>query len=127
MLPVIHTSTLEEATAIGLLPQRLAAWIASSVASLGLFLAALGLYGLMAFSVSQRQRGIAIRLAIGAPQSAVVRLVLRQATVLAAVGALIGLALAAGVATLLGTFSGRDCANQIRWPSASRPALLQGR
>ena len=104
MLPVIHTSTLEEATAIGLLPQRLAAWIASSVASLGLFLAALGLYGLMAFSVSQRQREIAIRLAIGAPQSAVVRLVLRQATVLAAVGALIGLALAAGVATLLGTF-----------------------
>jgi predicted permease len=104
MLPVIHTSTLAADTAIGLLPQRLAAWIASSVASLGLFLAAIGLYGLMAFTVSQRQREIAIRLAIGAPQAAVVRLVLRQAAALAAAGSIVGLTLAAGVATLLRTF-----------------------
>ena len=104
MLPVIHAQTLEQATAIGLLPQRLAAWIAGSVASLGLFLSALGLYGLTAFSVSQRRREIAIRLAVGAPRRAVVWLVLRQAVRLAAVGAVIGVALAAGLARLLGSF-----------------------
>ena len=100
-LPVIHTETLAEATALGLLPQRLAAWIASAVASIGVFLAALGLYGLMAFTVSQRRRELAIRLAVGAPQATVVRLVMRQAIVLASAGAVLGLAMAAGLATVL--------------------------
>ncbi len=52
--------------AIGLLPQKLAAWIAGSVGTIGIFLAALGLYGLMAFLVAQRTREIAIRMALGA-------------------------------------------------------------
>ena len=51
---------------IGLLPQKLAAWIAGSVGTIGIFLAALGLYGLMAFLVAQRTREIAIRMALGA-------------------------------------------------------------
>lgn len=104
MLPVIHTDTLERATAIMLLPQRIAAWIAASVGSLGLFLAALGLYGLIAFSVSQRKREIAIRIAVGASARSVVWLVLRQATVLSLVGACVGLALAAGLSQLIGSF-----------------------
>ena len=103
MLPVIHTDTLASATALALLPQRMAAWIAASVGSLGLFLAALGLYGLTAFAVSQRAREIAIRVAVGATHRAVVWLVLRQAVVLASFGAVIGLALAAGLSTLLGS------------------------
>ena len=101
MLPVIHTQTLEEATAISLLPQRIAAWIAATVGSIGLFLAGLGIYGLTAFSVSQRKREIAIRLAVGATQRNVVWLVLRQATVLAIAGAAVGFALAAVIASLL--------------------------
>lgn len=104
MLPVIHADTFERATAIALLPQRVAAWVAASVGSLGLFLAALGLYGLTAFSVSQRRREIAIRLAIGAPQRSVVWLVLRQAALLAIVGGGIGLALAIALSTLLQSF-----------------------
>jgi predicted permease len=104
MLPVIHTDTLEGATSLALLPQRIAAWIAASVGSLGLFLAALGLYGLTAFSVSQRRREIAIRLAIGAPQGSVVWLVLRQAAWLAVVGGAIGLVLAVTLSTLLQAF-----------------------
>jgi putative ABC transport system permease protein len=87
-----------------LLPQRVAAWIAASVGSLGLFLAALGLYGLTAFSVSQRRREIAIRLAVGAPQGSVVWLVLRQAAVLAVVGGSVGLVLAVVLSTLLQSF-----------------------
>ena len=102
MLPVIHTETLYQAITLTLLPQRIAAWIAGAVGSLGLFLSALGLYGLTAFSVSQRKREIAIRLAVGASPGAVVWLVLRRATILALVGGAIGLTLAAGLARLLG-------------------------
>jgi predicted permease len=94
MLPVIHTQTLEEATAIGLLPQRLAAWVAGSVGTIGLLLAAFGLYGLTAFSVAQRTREIAIRVALGASRRGVVWLVLRQAAALALIGGVVGLALA---------------------------------
>jgi predicted permease len=104
MLPVIHTATLEQATALGLLPQQVAAWIAGAVGSIGLFLAALGLYGLTAFSVAQRKREIAIRLAVGATRQSVVWMVLRQSSRLAAIGAIAGFALAAVLANLLGSF-----------------------
>jgi predicted permease len=101
-LPVIHTQTLAQATTMALLPQRLAAWIAGSVGTIGLLLAALGLYGLTAFSVAQRGREIAVRMALGATRESVLSLVLRQAARLALVGTAIGLALAAAVTQLLG-------------------------
>jgi predicted permease len=100
-LPVIYTQTLKDYTALGLLPQRLAAWIAASVGAMGLLLAALGLYGLTAFSVAQRTRELALRIALGASREAVLSLVLRQAARLASVGAAIGLALATGASVLL--------------------------
>jgi putative ABC transport system permease protein len=100
-LPVIYAQTLDSATAIGLLPQRIAAWMAGSVGTVGLFLAALGLYGLTAFSVAQRTREIAVRMALGATRGAVLSLVLRQAARLAAVGGAVGLALATGISMLL--------------------------
>lgn len=100
-LPVIHTQTLEQATALGLLPQRLAAWIAGAVGTIGLLLAALGLYGLTAFAVAQRTREIAVRMALGATRQKVLSLILRQSGRLAITGVVIGLALAAGVSQLL--------------------------
>jgi putative ABC transport system permease protein len=100
-LPVIYAQTLDAATAIGLLPQRLAAWIAGGVGTVGLLVAALGLYGLTAFSVAQRTREIAVRMALGATREAVLSLVLAQSARLAAIGALVGLALAIGVSMLL--------------------------
>jgi putative ABC transport system permease protein len=100
-LPVIHTQTLEQATTMALLPQRLAAWIAGGVGTIGLLLAALGLYGLTAFAVAQRARELALRMALGATQSSVLSLVLRQAGRLALVGTGVGLALAVGVSQLL--------------------------
>jgi ABC-type antimicrobial peptide transport system permease subunit len=66
-----------------------------------LLLAALGLYGLTAFSVAQRTREIALRLALGATREAVLSLVLRQSARLAVIGAIVGLALAIAVSTLL--------------------------
>jgi putative ABC transport system permease protein len=100
-LPVVHAQTLEEATAIGLLPQKIAAWIAGSVGVVGLLLAALGLYGLAAFSVAQRTREIAVRMALGATRESVLALILRQAARLALVGGGVGLALALGVGMVL--------------------------
>jgi putative ABC transport system permease protein len=104
MLPVIHTDTMENASSLTLLPQRIAAWIAASVGSIGLFLAALGLYGLTAFSVAQRRREIAIRMAVGASPHAIVWLVLRQSAVLALAGTTVGLALAVATTALLRSF-----------------------
>jgi predicted permease len=100
-LPVIHAQTMKDATAIGLLPQRLAAWIAGSVGAIGLLLAALGLYGLTSFSVAQRTRELAVRMALGASRRSLLSLVLGQASRLALIGAAIGFALAMAASRLL--------------------------
>jgi predicted permease len=99
-VPIIMLQSFESATSMGLLPQRLAAWIAGSVGTIGVFLAALGLYGLMAFLVTQRTREIAIRMALGASNADMRTMVLRQAGTLGAIGGAVGLLLAAGIGTL---------------------------
>jgi len=99
-VPIVMLQSFEDAVALGLLPQKLAAWIAGSVGTIGVFLASLGLYGLMAFLVAQRTREIAIRMALGASHGNVRAMVLKQAAVLAAIGGVIGLLLAAGIGTL---------------------------
>ena len=68
---------------------------------LGLGLAIVGLYGLVAYAVSRRTREIGIRMAIGADRAAVLRLVLRQGLVLAVVGLLLGLAASVAAGKLL--------------------------
>jgi hypothetical protein len=104
-LPVVLQQSLEDATMIGLLPQRIAAWVAGSVGSIGIFLAALGLYGLTAFLVAQRTREIAIRMAMGATQGQVQTMVLRQAARLGLIGGAIGLALAIGLGRVVQSLS----------------------
>ena len=99
-VPVLMLQSFDDAVAIGLLPQKLAAWIAGSVGTIGIFLAALGLYGLMAFLVAQRTREIAIRMALGASDRDMRSMVLKQAGWLAAIGGVIGLVLAGGIGTL---------------------------
>ena len=102
-VPLLMLQSFEDAAALGLLPQKLAAWIAGSVGAIGIFLAALGLYGLMAFLVTQRTREIAIRMALGASHQTVRAMVLRQAGMLAAIGGVIGLVLAGAIGTLAQT------------------------
>ena len=98
-VPIVMLQSFDDATALGLLPQKLVAWISGSVGTIGIFLAALGLYGLMAFLVAQRTREIAIRMALGASHTDMRTMVLKQAGLLGAIGGLVGLALAAGIGT----------------------------
>ncbi|MGE0866457.1 MAG: FtsX-like permease family protein, partial [Vicinamibacterales bacterium] len=81
-------------------PQRLTAWIAGSVGSIGVGLAALGLYGMMAFLVAQRTREIAIRMALGASERNMQSMVMTQAAWLGVTGGVIGLLLAGAIGTL---------------------------
>jgi ABC-type antimicrobial peptide transport system permease subunit len=68
-----------------------------------LVLGVVGLYGVISYAVSQRRREIAIRLALGAPQSRVVRTFVRYGAGLAAVGVVIGIGAAAALTRLMGT------------------------
>ena len=100
-LPLVRTATLVDMEAFTLFPQRLASWMTGAMAVLGLFLAALGLYGLMAFDVGQRTREIGIRMALGALRSQVTTKVVANAARLAGAGTALGLGGAALVTGLL--------------------------
>jgi predicted permease len=99
-LPVMRAGTLEDMTAFTLFPQRLVAWLAAIVGGIGVFLAALGIYGIAAYNANLRTREIGIRVALGAVRAQVMRLILGQAARLAAAGIVFGL-FAAALATRL--------------------------
>jgi predicted permease len=100
-LPITSATSLEEATSLGLLPQRVAVWMAGGFGLVGLLLAAVGIYGITAFNVTQRRKEIGLRVALGATREGVLRLVVGQAMRMAALGIVIGLAAAAGATHLL--------------------------
>jgi ABC-type antimicrobial peptide transport system permease subunit len=89
---------LSEVTALGLIPQRVAASVAGSLGLVGLLLAAIGIYGVTSYAVSHRTREIGVRIALGAARGSVIRLVLRQGMMLAAIGMAAGVALIGAVA-----------------------------
>ena len=96
----IHT--LAEEVDFSAAPERLTAILASIFGLFATLLAAVGLYGLLAYSVAQRQREIGIRMALGARPRAIAKLVGGQALVLVAIGVALGLAGAFLLAPLAG-------------------------
>jgi predicted permease len=95
-LPFLRVKTLDEVLAASVATPRFYALLLGSFAATALGLAALGVFGVLSYAVAQRSREIGVRLALGALPSDVVRLVLREAIVLAALGLAIG-----GAASLL--------------------------
>jgi predicted permease len=102
-VPMYDMRTLEHQVEISLLTERLLAALSSVFGWLATMLAALGLYGVMAFMVTRRTREIGIRMALGAGQSSVVWMVLRETLTLAGIGVAIGLVGAYGITRLIQT------------------------
>jgi hypothetical protein len=102
-LPVAKVRLFESALADSLARERLNALVSGGFALSGLLLAALGVYGLLAFIVTERTKEIAIRIALGAHVQSVTRSVVARGLALVAVGALVGLAGALVLLRPLGT------------------------
>lgn len=98
---VAQPMPLENAMAVLLFPQRFAATLIGIFGLLGLFLAATGVYGVLAHHVVRRTREFGVRIALGAKPERLLRNVLSHAVLLAALGAAIGVVLSAGVTRLL--------------------------
>jgi ABC-type lipoprotein release transport system permease subunit len=90
-MPMFDTKTFEEHIGISLFLQRMAATLLSIFGVLALSLAAVGLYGLMAYTVSQRTRELGIRISIGAKRGDVLKLILKQGLLLSVIGMIGGL------------------------------------
>jgi predicted permease len=94
-LLIARAQTLDEHVSLGFVPQRILASVSGSLGLVGLLLAAVGVYGVMAFAVTLRTREFGIRVALGAQRGDVMRMVIRRGLVITAIGCTIGMGLAA--------------------------------
>jgi predicted permease len=103
-LPVPAVQTMRETIGTSLYAARMGAWLLSAFGALALLLAVIGIYGVLAFSISRRTREMGIRLALGADSRRVFLLVVRDGMTLVALGILIGLGGGLAGARSLATF-----------------------
>ena len=90
-LPVTDVKSMDDIVSVSVSRQKFNMWVMSVFGGCALLLAAIGIYGLMAYSVEQRTQEIGIRLALGAPESSVKNMVVFQGMRLALVGVVLGL------------------------------------
>ncbi len=118
-LVFVNSATMETSLALSLLPDRVGALLAAGFGGVGTLLAAIGLYGVIAFSVARRTREIGVRIAIGADAGTLLRLIMRQGLTLVVVGAALGLALGALAARAIGAvLYGVSAFDPIAWTTA---------
>jgi ABC-type antimicrobial peptide transport system permease subunit len=112
MLPVENLRTMPEEIRLNTFEDRMITTLAGTFALLATLLASIGLYGVLAYSVTQRTREIGVRMALGANGGAVRLLVLRQVGLMVAVGGVFGLAgalaLSRAARSMLYQMSGAD-------------------
>ena len=101
MLPVFGVTTMRDAVSSGLATSRTAAGIAGFFGLLGLLIASVGLYAVVASSVSERTREMGLRMALGSTPASAMRHIMRDGARLGAIGLIIGLVGAAFVARLM--------------------------
>ena len=99
--PVTHVMPLAELASESLAFRRAGMWLAASFGLLALVLAAIGIYGVLSYSVSRRTREIGVRLALGATRADVLRVVMREGLTMTTVGVVIGIAAAIGLSRFL--------------------------
>jgi predicted permease len=102
-VPANNTWTISEVIAQSLWAPKLAAILLATLGGLALVLASVGLYGVIAYSVSQRNQEIGLRMALGAAQTDVLGMVLKHAMGLVGLGTAVGLVLALAVSNLVAT------------------------
>jgi predicted permease len=100
-LPAAQVHPMSDVIALSLLPQRVAGMTALALGAIGLLLAALGLYGLIAMHVASRTREFGVRLALGASPKQILAEVLRRGALVSGAGLVIGALLSLGGALLL--------------------------
>lgn len=115
-LPVQYLEPMQVHIDTSLFQERLVSKLSIAFGALAAFLAALGLYGVLAYSVAQRTQEIGVRMALGANRGQVVRLVMGQVLRMAGAGIVLGLPISAAVAHLL--------KNQLYGISGSDPAVF---
>jgi predicted permease len=124
-LPVSNVQSMDEIASISVSRQRFNMWVMTIFGGCALLLAAIGIYGLMAYSVEQRTQEIGIRLALGAQVQQVRKMVVTQGMALALVGIGVGLAGAFALAQLITAFLfGVTAKDPLVF--AAVPALLTG-
>jgi putative ABC transport system permease protein len=100
-LPVYGVSSMNDVLDRSLASRRFSADLVGGFAGLALLLASIGIYGLLAYMVSQRSREIGLRMALGASRNSVLKLFLQKGVVLAVIGIAAGVAFSASTASLM--------------------------